>query len=448
MWVISLGVKPAIPKDKIIDEYIPIMLKYLPAAPIVEWVEIHHPFIPMTELGKSNRFELVQDLARLADPELYQKLKSMKDLPEDQDVTLDLLSEIIDAGIDELFYALLENPGCSLQLLIRLNWTYKFVDLADLVSDLGDGTNTTFAECLSRVTHAQLTEQQSRYRIKFLLDHAPQFSLDIAANFEDVHGIVMDLDSEVLLQCLLNRSSVDIQQVYTVFSNYYLTLGSNLARWLLTDDTEFEKILTKFYHDDLELEEPPPVYVAILQDPRVPQRFLVNYAMPKISAWIRHRLEVRRSSSGPRSKELKSWSTLRYWARWGITNPVLFLDPQPLDYIHPFYDGLELLSQLPYSNERDSLYFRCLVRMRLQWEVSNPNPYDSNYLADYINNHPELGEDKVLWRNLVLAGNHFLVTVLMLYSHPAYAQELSELGNLPPLPRTQKELLRLIDLVD
>jgi hypothetical protein len=379
------------------QELLFILLKYLPGSLISEWLDVHRPIVDLRMMANTLHFDLVPELRRhhvlLNTGAISPILLTPRVLFEE---------EYVPEQCFHLIRSLFREPSCPWWLLIWLNKTYRFIEVAEYqVIDLRK--NYLLAAYLRVATQVNLTTDQVLDRIAFIFHHASLLRFD-TNHYKRVLEIVCELDSVVVIQHLLDVATPNAQvRVGKRLHKYRLTLGPNLSKHLvahnLTNNQVHQAIQVFLQLSDKEC-MPRPFWIQLFQHPLVTTEALVTQIIPKILESIRYQylihLELRES----------------IWELWGISRVEIFLDPRSLSFTDNFYDTLYVLTLLPYNNTPSSDYFTLLVRLARHYRSSL-----YSVLAKHITKHqPELGSDMTLWKNLLRAGEYYLVTVLMYYS--------------------------------
>jgi hypothetical protein len=383
--------------------YLSFLLRYqVPASVIVEWVTINHPPHIVRDLGLTSRFELIPELVTLVDPGNV----DISELQPTDPRVLQLLNQLQRLNLYELFERLLRNSHCPMSILTELDDIYHFIKLAEYRAVATQGRKISYLRSLlltlRRHGGVPLTKTEMIARIDFILERAPSFRLDSDYS-ERVLDMVKDVDFGILF---LRLDPVHIQDLlYPIRYELHDQLAKILVRTLNPKQIHKEVQLIL----DVSVNDAPTAFDSqVLQHPSIDQEYLISVIMPKLFVRIQaYQRAAEGEDSDEEDVELESATSL--WKKWGITNPDIFLDPRTYGYINNYQDILELLSEVPYSNDPASGYFVFLLRL----EVT-----DDTALNDYIGDEEDqkLGEDKTLWRNLVAAGKYDLVITLLKYA--------------------------------
>jgi hypothetical protein len=396
-----------------VEEWLTIVLKYLPREVILEWVTVNSVPIDLKVVSSSLRFDVVQDLSRLANPTIYLFGKNLSNVSQKEWEVWE--QHLEGSGILDLFLDLLHQPTTPLLLLVELNQTYKFTELAEAQFIATRDDYQLLPRYFTAIS--PLPMGQALTKTMFLLTSTPRINYRPGDMRLSVQLLLLT-DSPLVLYCLADGSASGTQEWIEerLYANMY-RLGPNLAKRVVTTLTpeqvhiEVQDLLTSDPEDWVST----PFYACLLQ--RLSPEVLITQVMPGLVPEIKENIQenvecLKILTEGldivDRRREL--WETLTLWKNWGISDIHIFLDPRTIPFIDPFYDILRLLTMVGYSNAVSSQYFTFLVRLEM-------GDNQSEALSDYIASiEPRLGIDTVLWANLVEAGKHSLVSRLTSYS--------------------------------
>jgi hypothetical protein len=373
-------------------EWFPIILEYLPAPTVLEWIDIHQPTIDLNLVVTLSRFDLIVDLVRL---EYSRDTSSF-------------------GRLEGIYLLLLANHQCPLEVLVELNHTYQFIQRAAQPIKLK--VHLGYRKLKPYIEAAESIHDLSR--IVYIVDSIPFLSFQGSYAWI-TRTAVKRIDSPLLLLYLLSKSTPDNRRK-TEETIYMLrsALGERLGSIVITTMTP-----QQVREDVQEYVRTPSrpssggFYYCLLQHPAVSRDVLITQIMPKFEHWVRQ--EAGRFARDRKRMDIHQgvyhteyWGTLPVWAEWGITDFTIFLDPRTVVYVAPFYDTLHLLTLVPYSNDPNSQYFQLLLRL--------PNVNDTHrkmILTHYIRDtQPLLATDEVLRQNLTAVGRDILGNLVILPS--------------------------------
>jgi hypothetical protein len=367
-----------------------VMMEYkVSKLAILEWMEINTPVIELSWLTKYHRYDLVEDFARLYDPEFYAKMDdSVKPLPSKS------LSKLV-----VLFQGLLGDPLCPMDVICRFNDKYQFIQRAESAL-ITHGNPYEVGRLFLFAEAPLLSAEQSLSRVIYVLSLLPVLSFE--SNQAELTLIVVEYtDSSLVFSLLLEPCSAETQMyVKEQLYSRRTSLDTELSQLIIGGMTlqQVQEDITAF------LSTSPPLdhesyYGQLFHHPSVDREFLITRIMPHIYPQIRDLIAIQ----GQDDK-----TPLAYWKEWNITDVDIFLDPRTISFIDPFFDTFQLLTKVSYSSDPASKYFTFLSRL-----PDCVTCGQTKVLRDYIVRQPELMTDKVLWRNLLIAGKSSLVTAIL-----------------------------------
>jgi hypothetical protein len=400
---------------------LPLLMEYqVPRSIILDWLAVSPTAIESEWITKFSRYDLVLDSARRNNPLLHEIITNLEvsDFGSDNPLWLQLqtLFHSIslyrgDSEIYRLFYILLQDPNCPLSVIIQVDFTYKLTALADYWLTSTDGQDhDNLVLCLKAAQGSKLTQVQALGRVIFILNQTTIYTSGIRFELSVFLPVsfIIRCDSPMILflftRLLDNERQLSIQKSLFYSLTYLKPKLAKLVAATLTP-LHLSIALGNFLATPKYDLKPSSFYSGLFQHPLVTFDVLVTQIMPKLLP----KITLSRSDEGWRQ-------TIDNWNKWGITDTNIFLDPRTQPFIDGFYDVLYLLLSVPYSSNPQSKYFKLLLRLD-KWKVPlKEDSTEDEVLARYITQQPQLGADKVLWRNLVKAGKYFLVTTLLRYS--------------------------------